>query len=122
MNELLEKSRGLNFELDRSDDCIAEVIAKDPGKFLEEKTCPRIKWQVSGKPCASSHLLRGCSLKLLRHKGSAEGIRRAKEKHAPKVQRSKSALFKCADPPLRSAPTATASSSAPPFPLPPPPS
>uniref|UniRef100_A0A0E0QWV9 SWIM-type domain-containing protein n=1 Tax=Oryza rufipogon TaxID=4529 RepID=A0A0E0QWV9_ORYRU len=57
MKELLEKSRGLNFDLDRSDDFIAEVTDKDLGDKrhvvdLEEKTCTCREWQVSGKPCA----------------------------------------------------------------------
>ncbi|EAZ36677.1 hypothetical protein OsJ_21020 [Oryza sativa Japonica Group] len=34
MKELLEKSRGLNFDLDRSDDFIAEVTDKDPGNVM----------------------------------------------------------------------------------------
>ncbi|EAY87113.1 hypothetical protein OsI_08515 [Oryza sativa Indica Group] len=55
--ELLEKSRGLNFDLDRSDDFIAEVTDKDPGRP-----------------------------KTLRHKGGVEGNKKGKRKAGTKCQ------------------------------------
>lgn len=71
MNELNEKSRGLNHEVTRSDDALAEVECKGGSghRFvvnLTDRTCSCREWQVSGKPCTHAIAfitsIRGCKL------------------------------------------------------------
>ncbi|KAL6659926.1 hypothetical protein ACP70R_002048 [Stipagrostis hirtigluma subsp. patula] len=69
MKELHAKSRNLDFDLERNDNCEAEVTERGPnGKRhivdLEQRTCTCREWQVSGKPCA--HAL--CFLSAIRFK------------------------------------------------------
>ncbi|XP_052138683.1 uncharacterized protein LOC127757244 [Oryza glaberrima] len=71
MKELNEKSRGLNHEVTRSDDTLAEVECKGGSghRFvvnLRDHTCSCREWQVSGKPCTHAIAfitsIRGCNI------------------------------------------------------------